>query len=350
MTFLTPPAALAAIALVLPLAAGTLAGRRADRVRRALGLPGPARRAGLLRRGLAAAAIALLGLAAAEPAITHASQSRVRTDVEALFVLDTSGSMAASATASSPTRLERARTAAARLRAMIPDVASGIATLTDRVLPDLLPVPDAAGFDAVLQRGIAIDSPPPRETGVRATTYAALTNITSGNYFDRGARRRIVVLLTDGESNPVNTGEIARALNETQGYRLLALRFWRSDEAVYGRNGTPDSAYRPDPAGRAILAAIASAAGGRAFEQGRLAAAGDYLVSLAGSGPTRRAPGTERSVTPLAPYVAVAALLLLVASLWPGLANPARGRVRLHLESEAGAEYARVRSWFSGAR
>jgi hypothetical protein len=327
MTFLTPLAALAALAALLPLAAGALGGARSAAVRRALGLPEAARRAGLLRRGLVPAAIALLGLAAAQPTLTHSSTRRVRTDVQTLFVVDTTRSMAASATANSPTRLDRALAAAARLRATIPDVAAGVATLTDRVLPDLLPVPDAAAFDAVLERAVAIDSPPPRETSVRATTYAALANIPAGNYFDRGATRRIVVLLTDGESNPVNPGEIARALNENQGYRLLAVRFWRSDEAVYGANGRPEGAYRPDPTGRAILAAVTAEAGGRAFEHDQLGAASNYLLQLAGGGPTRQVPGTERSRTPLAPYVALAALLLLLASLWPGWASrPGRRR------------------------
>jgi hypothetical protein len=321
MTFLTPLAALAVLAALLPLAAGALGGARSAEVRRGLGLPAPGRSAGLLRRGLAAAAIGLLGLAAAQPTLTHASTRRVRTDVQTLFVLDTSRSMAASATPSSPTRLDRALAAAARLRAAIPSVTAGIATLTDRVLPDLLPVPDAAGFDAVLERGVAIDSPPPRETSVRATTYSVLAGIASGNYFDRAVKRRIVVLLTDGESNPVDPGEIARVLSEKQGYRLLIVRFWRSDEAVYGSNGTPEAAYRPDPTGRAIVAAVAAAAGGRAFEQDQLGAASSYLRRLAGRGPTRRAPGSGRSPTPLAPYVATAALLLLVASLWPGWAN-----------------------------
>jgi hypothetical protein len=337
MTFLTPLAALAALAALLPLAAHALGDARSAAVRRVLGLPAPARSAGLLGRGLAAAAIALLGLAAAQPSLAHTSKRSVRTNVQALFVLDTSLSMAASATPSSPTRLDRALAAAARLRATIPGVAAGIATLTDRVLPDLLPVSDAEGFDAVLQRGIAIDSPPPVKTSVRATTYAALANIAPGNYFAPGARRRIVVLLTDGESNPVDTAEIARVLNEKQGYRLLAVRFWRSDETVFGSNGKPEPAYQPDPTGRAILAAVTAADGGRAFEQDQLGAASGYLVRLAGRGPSRQAPGSQPSRTPLAPYVVIAALLLLVASLSPSrTTRPGRRRVDERGRKESG--------------
>ena len=58
MTFLTPLAALVGLAALLPLAAGALGVARAASVRRALGLPAPARSAGVLERTLAAGAIA----------------------------------------------------------------------------------------------------------------------------------------------------------------------------------------------------------------------------------------------------------------------------------------------------
>jgi hypothetical protein len=327
MTFLTPLAALAALAALPVVAADLLGAARATAVGRALGLTPPRRGAGWVGRGLVAGAVALFGLAAAQPALTHVSRHRVRTDVQALFVLDTSRSMAASATPSSPTRLDRARTAAERLRATVPDVASGVATLTDRVLPDLLPVPDSPAFDAVVERAVAIGRPPPRQTRVRATTYAALGNIASGNYFDRGARRRIVVLLTDGESNQVDSSGIARALSANRGYRLLALRFWRGDEAVYD-DGKPETAYRPDPAGRTVLTEVAAAVGGKVFEQGQVGGAARYLAGLVGSGTTRPATGTQRTRTTLAPYVAVAALVLLACSFWYRVSGRAFGRGR----------------------
>src|SRR5262249_28734496 len=151
--------------------------------------------------------------AAAQPALTHESHARVRTDAEALFVIDTSRSMAASRTPTSPTRLDRAVAAAVRLRAAIPDVPSGVATVTDRVLPDLLPVPDVAGFDSVVEHAVAIESPPPRETAPRATSFGALVELASGNFFEPSAKRRLVVLLTDGESNATDPGAIAETLS-----------------------------------------------------------------------------------------------------------------------------------------
>ena len=316
MTWLTPVCAFVASAAVAPLA-GALAGRvRAGAVRKQLGLPAPPRRRAW-RLAATTLAFGLLGLAAAQPALTHESKTRVRNDVGALFVVDTSRSMAASATPTSPTRLDRAVVAAVRLRAAIADVPSGVATLTDRVLPDLLPVADAAGFDAVVERAVAIESPPPRSSDVRATTYGALEDIPAGNYFDPRVTRRIVVLLTDGETNPVDPGEIARRLGVARGYRLVALRFWHAGESVYGGNGKPEPGYRPDPSGGAILDGLAQAGGGRAFEERDVAAAAAYLKQVVGSGHTTTSATITRSREPLAPFVALPALLLMLVALIP---------------------------------
>jgi hypothetical protein len=315
MTFLTPFAALVGLVALLPFAAALLGGRRVDAVRRALGLRPPAARNALLAPALAAAGIALLGVGAAQPVLDHRSSERARNDVQALFVVDTSRSMAASETPTSPTRLDRAIEAAVRLRASIPEVPSGIATLTDRVLPNLLPVADPAGFEGVARRAVAIESPPPRDQSVRATTYAALTQVASGNYFAPAASRRLVVLLTDGESNPVDVGRIAGALQAEKGYRLVAIRVWGGDEAVYGSDGKPEAAYRPDPSGLAVLDGLAAATGGRAFTESRLGAASSTLRSLAGQGPTVRVQGVRQSRTALAPFVVGAALLLLLLAV-----------------------------------
>jgi hypothetical protein len=256
----------------------------------------------------AALAVALLGLAAAQPAVRHGSSHRVRANVQALFVIDTSRSMAASATPSSPTRLERAAAAAKALRAEIPDVEVGLATLTDRVLPNLLPVADVGAFDATIDDAIGIEAPPPRVSTVRATTYEALNAIRSGNVFARTAKRRILVLLTDGETQLYNAPEVGRALS---GIRLIALRFWSPRESIYGTGGALDAAYRPDPTGRALLDELALTMRGRALDERQLNAAGSALRALAGRGPTVEAAHERGPSTPLAPYVAALALLPL---------------------------------------
>jgi len=313
MEFLTPAGALVALAALLPLGAVFVARGRTELVRQRLRLPAPDRSVAA-RPLLAAAAIALLGLAAAQPVLTRESRTRSRSDVQALFVLDVSRSMAASRSASAPTRLDRAAAAAIELRDAIPDVPAGVLTLTDRVLPDLLPVSGRTGFAGVVDRAVRIESPPPQQTAVRSTSYSALSQIASGNDFAPGAKRRIVVLLTDGESKPVATSTVAHALS---GYRFEAVRFWQGDESVFAPDGTAETAYRPDPSGGAVLDDLASSLGGRSFEASGLRPATAYLRSLAGSGPTVAGAATRLRPLPLAPYVALLALTLLLVFLVP---------------------------------
>ena len=173
---------------------------------------------------------------------------------------------------------------------------SGIATFTDRVLPDLLPVTDVAAFDSVLTRAVAIESPPPVETlGVRVTNYVGLEDIGSGNYFDPGVARRVVVLLTDGESLPFDPRQIAAQLSRASGYRFLAIRFWAAGEGVYDANGRREPGYHPSPAGKVLLAQLAAGLGGRSYEEADLGAAADYLHQIVGTGRTvtHSAPGGE---------------------------------------------------------
>ena len=319
MTLLTPLGALAVMALILPLGAALHGRMRVAAVARQLRLD-PPRRWSLGARSVAVVAAAgLLGLAAAQPALTNETLVRERTDVAALFVLDTSRSMAASLTPTSTTRLARAITAAVQLRAAIPEVPSGVATFTDRVLPDLLPVVDVAGFDAVVRQAVTIEDPPPSTQTVRATSYAALDDIATGNYFAPGVARRVIVLLTDGESTPFDPSAVASQLGVHRGYRFLTIRFWNQSEAVFDANGRPEPAYRPDPTGRVLLAELASALGGRSFEENQTQAAMSYLRDVVGSGRTgsaRRVFGREA----LAPYVAALALVVLaLATVPPGL-------------------------------
>jgi len=315
MTFLTPPAALVALAVLAPVAAALFGLTRVRAARRELALQAPSRWSAAGRLGCGLGAIALLGLAAAQPALTDTASVRERTDAAVLFVFDISRSMAASATPDSPTRLERAVDAAVELRAGIPEVPAGIATLTDGVLPDLLPVADIAGFDAVARHAVAIDNPPPSATEVVATSYSALSTIASGNYFAPKVTRRIVVLLGDGESSSFNPSQVASALPPSRGYRFLAVRFWNANEKVFF-NGRADPAYHPNPAGASIMAGLASALGGRSFAESDIGAAGSYLQALVGTGPTVKT-GTVSSQRSLAPFVAALAALLLLAAVLP---------------------------------
>jgi hypothetical protein len=316
MSFLTPLGALAALAAVLPLSAAVHGRFRSAAAARRLGLDPPPRWSVGPRTAAAAAAVALLGLAAAQPVLSDETVVSTRNDVAVLFVLDTSRSMAASLTRTSPTRLTRAIDSAVRLRAAIPEVPAGVATFTDRVLPDLLPVPDVAGFDAVVERGVAIEDPPPVTDSTVATDYVALDNIATGNYFGPRVRRRVIVLLTDGESNPFDPGQLAHRLGTQAGYRFLSIRFWNQNESVFDPDGQPEPGYHPDPTGRVLLAELATALGGRSFEENQTNAAASYLRQVVGHGST----GRSREVLgqhALAPYLAGLALALLLIGVLP---------------------------------
>jgi hypothetical protein len=238
--------------------------------------------------------------------------------------------MAASARAGSATRLARARVAAVRLRASLPELAAGVATLTDRVLPDLLPVPDRLGFDEVVTRGVAIESPPPKSSAVRATSFDALASIPGNGYFAPGTSRKLVVVLTDGESAPAQTDELVRAFGSIPGFHLVFARIWRAGESIYDADGRREAAYRPDPSGGALVGAVATALRGNAYEEADLAAAQQRLTELAGRGPTVAGAGSVRTREPVAPYLALLALLLLLALFADGVPGSGR-RIRLLL-------------------
>lgn len=310
---LTPLGGLAAAAALLPLAVGAIAYRRVRAVRDALGLPAPRHGTDVVAPAALAAMFVFVGVAAAQPALSHDTVQRVRTDAAALFVLDTSRSMAASIGPTGRTRLARAKSAAIALRATIPDVESGVATLTDRVLPNLLPVADTASFDATVERAVGIEQPPPRFTSARATTYGALGAIPRAGFFPASAKHRAIVLLTDGESQPFDPGALGRALD---GIHVVIVRFWDRHESVYGASGRPESAYRPDPSAPAMLEALATATGGRVFGEADLGSASTQLRTLFGRGPTTRTLARARQETSLAPYATLVALVPLAFLLW----------------------------------
>jgi hypothetical protein len=321
LIFLSPTAALVGIAALLPVGAFFLAERRVARVRRLLTLRPPPGGADLTLVASLVAVVLVLALAAAQPAWARRSTTHVRTDAQALFVVDTSASMAASAGPSGAVRLERAKAAARRLRAAIPEIPSGVATLTDRVLPNLLPAPDRAAFDATLARAVAINEPPPRELNPRATSFSALASIPGAGYFDESAKHRAIVLLTDGETTPLAPATVARALRAAPRSDLLAVQFWRKGEAIYGPGGRSDPNYRADPSSKAALASLAAASGGRVFGEGDPGAAARYLRSLFGEGPTRSVGKAQRT-HPLAPYVALLALVPLALVFRGRVAGP----------------------------
>ena len=311
--------------MLLPLGALFAARVRTARVRRALALaqaPSTDSAFDLIALGAAAA---LLAIAAMQPAYVQRTGTRVRTDAQAFVVVDTSESMLAAQRPDAPTRFNQARAAALRIRAALTGVETGLATMTDRVLPDLLPADDSTSFGTTVVRALAIDSPPPQTQSVVATTLGALANIPTDGFFASSARHRVLVVITDGESAPYDVGAVAAALSSGRPVSLVIVRVGGPRDRVFV--GTkPDPAYHADPSAGAQLSALARATGGSLFGETQVAAAGQAARAALGTGPS--APrGAEPKPVTLGPWIALAALipLLLLALRRAGYSGRVRG-------------------------
>jgi hypothetical protein len=314
-TVLTPLGAVLAAGLVVPLVAMLRARRKAGAVRDRLGVqPAPRRSLAPPLAGLVAGA-ALLGLAAAQPVFEWTDDRRLRTDAEAFVVLDVSRSMLAQQDVDAPMRIERAKAAATTIRASLPDVPVGVASLTDRVLPHLFPSSDQEVFEATLERAVAIERPPPRSSfATGATSLNALATLRGLRYFTPASKERIAIVLTDGESEPVANARLGGLFRREPAIDVVFVQFWDEDEQVYSR-GVPEPQYTPDPTARPTLARLAASSKGAVFTEGQLGAATTKARELLGDGPSV-VRGAEAGQLALSPYLALAALLPFGLLLW----------------------------------
>jgi hypothetical protein len=310
---LTPLGGLAALAALVPLAALALAKRREQRGRVALGLPAPPARRRLPLVLAVALVPILLGIAAMQPVLRTTTAVRVRTDAQAYFVIDTSRSMLASRSAGGETRIARARADAIRLRDELPEIPSGVATLTDRVLPDLLPDDDAAVFASTIRNVVGIDEPPPATVNVIATSLNALRVLGTQSYYSPAAQKRIAFVFTDGESRTVDQQLVAKQLATGPGVHVIFVHVSAPGETVYD-GGTPESGYHEDPSSGQTLTQLAAAIGGRSFGEGDLGQAAAAASRALGQGPTSVIGRSQRLVR-LAPWVALLALVPLAIAV-----------------------------------
>lgn len=305
--FLTPVAGLVALAALLPIGAAILRERRLRPVRALLRLETPGRVRALATAIAAAAAIALLGLAAAQPAVARDQGSRVRTDAQAYAVIDNSRSMEAVARRGGPSRFVRAKALALRLRDAVPQVPWGVASFNDRTLVHAFPTGDRGLFAATLQQSIGIERPSPVFTERVATAIDTLSATATAGFFSPQSRKRLVVLFTDGESRPYAPQTLAYLLGKNH-VRLLLVRLWSPADRVYGANGR-DLGYRPDPASTARLRQLA-AVGIPTVDEAGFDALPAAVRRFFGSGQTA-APRGQRHLVPLAPYAVLAAIFPL---------------------------------------
>lgn len=315
LSFLTPVAGLLALGAVLPLVLMLDGEHRSKIARAALRLPDPTRGGRALVIGCLAAVPVLLGIAAMQPIVDVEARHITRTDAECWFVLDTSRSMVASRTPTSATRYERAADAALQLRSSIGTVPSGIASLTDRLLPHLFPTPDKAVFSATVRRSMGVDRPPPGTYNVTATTLGSLAALAAQNYYSVAAQRRVAVIFTDAESRSFPTGGVGALFRRRPGIKTVFVRIGDVDERVYTTEGAEEPGYQPVPGAGRMIRLLAAATGGKGFDEHQLKEASAALREAVGTGRTQ-VEGREKSRIALAPWAVALSFLPLGLVLW----------------------------------
>jgi hypothetical protein len=311
--FLTPSDALFALAAAVPLGALLLVERRAGHVRRLLSLAGPGRRA-LVPGAIALLLLpALVAVAAAQPVVIRNRLVSERADAQGFVLFDTSLSMRAASGAGRPTRLERAKQLALRLQQSLSDLPLGIASMTDRSLPNIMPTTDRTLFTRAVDQSVQIDQPPPsQQYKTRATTFAALVPLVESNFYSPNVQRRLLIVLTDGESS-----QISPLLQLTLHRRVatVLVHMWQPNEQIFNR-GRVDRRYVSDPTSAEALSRLATITGAsRAYDEhdvsGIVRAARD-AVGRAGA----RTHIDSYARIALAPWFVLAGALPLGFLLW----------------------------------
>jgi hypothetical protein len=260
--------------------------------------------------GVALAAVcALVALAAAQPVIATSRVLAERTDAQVFIVLDTSRSMLAAAGPDGATRFDRSLTMAQGLADRLPEIPVGLASMTDRMLPHLFPTTNRRVLAATLQKTLDVESPGPSTFySTRATSFDAIAAAPSLNYFLPSAKKRVLVVFTDGETRPVEE-DLAAAFRRQPKVETVFVRLWDADERIY-LAGIPEAGYAPDRESAGELERVAALVGGRVLAEGQTQELANAVADLLGSGPTidREHEGRRRA---LMPYFTLAALVPL---------------------------------------
>jgi CTP:molybdopterin cytidylyltransferase MocA len=309
VSFLTPLAGLFALTAVIPVAALLLMEGRARRLRQLFSLAAPRSRE-LVTAAVALALLpALVAVAATQPIVIHKRTLTERVDAQVFLVFDTSLSMSARGAPSAPTRLARAKQEAKALIPQLGDIPVGVATMTDRVLPSLMPTTNVGVALQTVDQSVRIDEPPPtlRYHG-RASTLQALVPIAGDRLFPPGVKHPILVILTDGEEQapPPFTGY---SFAQQIPIPPLLVHIWAPTERIY-THGRVDPNYLPDPSSGHVLTNFARLTHGQVFRESDLKGLLRAIHAEAGSAPARVAVlGYAR--IPLGPWFILAGVVPL---------------------------------------
>jgi von Willebrand factor type A domain len=307
LSFLTPLGGLVALAALIPLAVWRSRERRARSLRQTLRLPEPTPRSRFALVGALAGVCALLGLAATQPVVATTRTQPERTDAQIFVVMDTSRSMMASAAPGEPTRFDRARAIAISLRNALPEVPMGVASSTSQVLPHLFPTTDRRVFESTLEDSIDIERPPPNYSASLATALQGLDAVPTKNYFPRSAEERVLVVLTDGETQPLESpSDLSSAFDQEPVVETVVVRLWDEEERIF-ETGAAEVGYRPIVGSDAQLEEIASLMDAEVLSESEAGRLPELVAAAVGEGPTttREHEGRRRALMPWITLLAV---------------------------------------------
>lgn len=309
VSFLTPLDALFALAAAIPLAALWLTQANIRRIRGLFSLPSIGRRELRSIAGALTLLPMLVGVAAAQPVVVRHRSLGERSDAQVFFVFDTTLSMSARKAPGSPSRLERAIREAEQVLPKLGDIPVGVVAMTDRALPELMPTPDQALVLRTLRLSVGINRPPPSEYYQgRVPTLQSLFPIANSNLFNPGVSHPILVVFTDGETKPLQSG-VGYALARSMPVHPLFVHVWAPDERIYG-HGRLGAKYVSDPKSGSVLNQFARLSKGHVFGENALRGLVDTMHADTGSTPVRTSVlGYAR--VPLAPWFVLAGVIPL---------------------------------------
>jgi hypothetical protein len=314
IVFLTPQAALVGFAFVAPLAVLAIRERAGRRVRAELSL----RRPGLVHLlarpfGLVVLA-ALVALAAGQPTVRATDSATVRSDAEVYLTFDVSLSMLAANGPHGVKRLERARALGNTVSAELRDVPTGVATLTNRMMPLLFPTGDDRGVTAVLNHSLSIMQPQPvKYTAIRASSLATLSLAADRSYFNPSAKKRVLVVFSDLDSDFFSLEGTLRLLRKHHIEPFL-VRVAAPGERIYNKAGRPYSYVSVST----VTVDGLRRAHWHAFEENQTAQLVSSIRSYLGHGPVGKS-GRVETQRNLAPLLGLAALALTALLTFPAL-------------------------------
>ena len=201
-------------------------------------------------------------------------------------MLDTSRSMLASEKSGSANRFERERELTLSLNdAPARRARWGSPSMTDHVLPHVFPTTDRRVVQTALRESMGIERPGPTVslTGTPTTTYDSLAAIPTRNYFSPSARKRLLVVLTDGETRPPEQ-DLSGPFQKRPPIETLIVRVSKPGEQIYF-GGVPEDAYQPYGDAGAALSRVARQVDGQVLSEDPRAVAA-AASRLLGTGPT----------------------------------------------------------------